>query len=356
MTRMIGDYRLVTEFSTAGGGQSQWAFAERKSNQYFIKEFLSPKYPVNGAPGSEDHKRRQRAACERFEKHHRSIMRALAPLSTSGGNLVVAVDFFRNGPRYYKVTEKVDVTDWAPEDVRALHPDARLLLMLTVAHSLMVLHGANLVHGDIKPPNILIKETERRTHSTKLIDFDNAVIAGETLPPAAELVGDMAYYSPELVEYLNGDDSVRLSTASDIFALGLVYSEWLTGAKPRFDPDAKYAGVAVARGEVLDVGAVEDARLRDLLGSMLQDDETARPTARVIHETLRKVRGGAPAPTGGADPDRRDAPKLRGSLAKRRRAVGPAGDGSGAPETTDEAEPPSPEPSKLRGRLARKPR
>lgn len=293
MSRVIGGYALLTDFTTAGGGQSQWAFAERGGAEYFLKEFLQPKFPVDSAPGSAATKAAQREACAAFEEHHRGIQKALLPLSSSGGNLVVTADFFREGTRYYKVTEKVDVTNWSAEDIMALPIESRLLLMLTVAHSLNVLHRAGLVHGDIKPPNILIKRVGSGDRfSTKLIDFDNAVLAKEKLPPPDQLVGDMAYYSPELVRYLNDPgDGGRLSGASDIFALGLVYCEWLTGAKPGFNERARYPGVAAARGDELVVDAIPQPELVRLVGRMLSPVPSDRPTAEEVHATLRGMRG-----------------------------------------------------------------
>ena len=347
MSDVIGGYELVTDFTTAGGGQSRWAFAKRKGTEYFLKEFLSPKFPVDGAPGSEATKARQRNACTAFEKHHNAITQVLRPLSSSGGNLVVTTDFFRAGPRYYKVTEKVEVTDWAPEDVARLPLGSRLLLMLTVAHSLNVLHRAGLVHGDVKPPNILIKRLGEERFGTKLIDFDNAVLAAKPLPPPDQVVGDMAYYSPELVRYINDPhDDARLSGASDIFALGLVYAEWLTGCKPRFDPDARYAGVAVARGNHLEVGAIESGALGELIATMVSEPASARPTAEQVHSALRAVRSAtatdltATGKLGKMSEPESPGHGLRGTLLKR-------SDGE-APPPTEKAT------SALRGSLARK--
>lgn len=323
MSDDIGGYKLQSNFTTAGGGQSRWAFAEKSGKSYFLKEFLKPKYPLDDAPGSDKTKATQRKECAAFEKHHRAIQDVLGPVSAAGGNLVVATDFFRAGSRYYKVTERVDVTNWAAGDVARLPLNTRLLLMLTVAHSLNVLHRAGLVHGDIKPPNILIKRLEGGRYGTKLIDFDNAVLAAEPLPPPDQLVGDMAYYSPELVRYINapgrGD---HLSGGSDIFALGLVYCEWVTGGKPGFDPDARYAGVAVARGECLGVEAVSPPELKDLIARMIAGQTSDRPSASEVHTVLREVRGAVdvtdedPSPAKSLSPE--SSGGLRGSLLKRR--------------------------------------
>src|SRR4029450_8555262 len=84
----------------------------------------------------------------------------------------------------------------------------------------------------IKPSNVLVKRTELG-YTTKLIDFDSAYLTGEP-PPPGEIVGTMNYYSPELVGYIQetGPTAVELTQKADIFALGLIYAEYLTGAPP----------------------------------------------------------------------------------------------------------------------------
>jgi serine/threonine protein kinase len=323
MSTVIGNYTLLGDFTTAGGGQSRWTFAEREGREYFLKEFLKPKYPVDDAPGSVATKTAQREACAAFERHHKEIQKALRPLSSSGGNLVVTKDFFRFGSKYYKVTEKVEVTNWTPDDVMHLSPRSRLLLMLTVAHSLNVLHRAGLVHGDIKPPNILVKRLdEGERFGTKLIDFDNAVLTGQPLPPPDQLVGDMAYYSPELVQHMNSpSEGTQLTGASDIFALGLVYSEWLTGRKPGFNPDARYAGVAASRGESLDVAGIEPGKMAALIAQMVAGSAAERPSADIVHAALRTMRSamdsdGSTPPSPTASKPSAPSGGLRGSLLK----------------------------------------
>ena len=124
----------------------------------------------------------------------------MAPLTTYGGNLIATLDFFRVGAKYYKVTEKVDVAGLEPAHVASLGFPSQLVLLKTVAHSLKILHDLQIVHSDLKPSNVLIKRTELG-YTTKLIDFDNAYLAGEP-PPPDEIVGTMNYYAPELVGYI----------------------------------------------------------------------------------------------------------------------------------------------------------
>jgi eukaryotic-like serine/threonine-protein kinase len=293
---ILNGYRILEDFKVVGAGLSKWTFAERGGRQYFIKEFLSPTYPDDDAPGSEKIKAKKRARCAAFEAHHRGVQRALAPLSAYGGNLIVTLDFFRWGAKYYKVTEKVDAEGLSSTDVTALGLRAQLVLMKTVAHSLKILHDLKIVHSDLKPSNVLIKRTELG-YTTKLIDFDNAYIAGRP-PPPEEIVGTINYYSPELLGYIQeaGVAPGELGVASDIFALGLIYTEYLTGAPPPFDA-ARYhePAVAIRSGETLRIPREGiPPQLADLIDAMLLPDPARRPTIGHVHATLMTVRPDVP--------------------------------------------------------------
>jgi eukaryotic-like serine/threonine-protein kinase len=300
---VINGYRILEDFKVVGAGLSKWTFAERGGRQYFIKEFLSPTYADDDAPGSEKTKAKKRARCAAFEAHHRAVQRALAPLSAYGGNLIVTLDFFRWGAKYYKVTEKVDTAGLSSTDVAVLDFRTQLVLMKTAAHSLKILHDLRIVHGDLKPSNILIKRTELG-YTTKLIDFDSAYIAGSP-PPPEEIVGTINYYSPELLGYVQqaGVTPAELGVASDVFALGLIYTEYLTGAPPPFDT-AKYhePAVAVRSGDTLRIPRLgSPSELADLVDQMLSADPAHRPTIGEVHAALMAIRPspeehGAPRP------------------------------------------------------------
>jgi eukaryotic-like serine/threonine-protein kinase len=289
---VINGYRILEDFKVVGAGLSKWTFAERGGRQYFIKEFLSPTYPDDDAPGSVKTKAKKRARCAAFEAHHRGVQRGLAPLSAYGGNLIVTLDFFRWGAKYYKVTEKVDTAGLSSADVAVLDFRTQLVLMKTAAHSLKILHDLRIVHGDLKPSNILIKRTELG-YTTKLIDFDSAYIAGSP-PPPEEIVGTINYYSPELLGYVQqaGVTPAELGVASDVFALGLIYTEYLTGSPPPFDT-AKYhePAVAVRSGETLRIPRLgSPIELADLVDRMLSADPAQRPTIGDVHTALMTIR------------------------------------------------------------------
>lgn len=291
---VINGYLILEDFKAVGAGLSEWTFAERAGRTYFIKRFLAPTYPDDDAPGSPATKARKRARCAAFEAHHRGIQAAMAPLTSYGGNLIATLDFFRHGAKYYKVTEKVDVAGLEPDDVARLGFPAQLVLLKTVAHSLKILHDLGIVHSDLKPTNVMIKRTELG-HTTKLIDFDSSYVVGSP-PPPEEIVGTMNYYSPELVSYIQETATPeRLTQASDIFTLGLIYAEYLTGAPVAFDAKYNGAAIAVLSGAELRVpsGHAPPA-VTALINQMLSADPAARPTIGQVHATLMDVRSSTP--------------------------------------------------------------
>ncbi len=297
---VVGGYTLMEDFRVVGAGLSEWTFAQRDGREFFIKRFLSPTYPDEDAPGSATTKARKRTRCAAFEAHHRGMQVALAPVTRYGGNLITTIDFFRQGAKYYKVTEKVDPAGLEAKDVARLDFPTRLVLLKTVAHSLKILHDLHIVHSDLKPSNVLIKRTELG-YTTKLIDFDNSYVVGSP-PPADEIVGTMNYYSPELVRYIQGaDNGSELTEASDIFALGLIYAEYLTGSLPSFDPAHHEPAVAVLNGNRLRVPPTGlPTPVPELVDRMLLADPGARPRIDEVHTTLMGHRASTPATTGKA--------------------------------------------------------
>src|SRR6202035_2509786 len=95
-----------------------------------------------------------------------------------------------------------------------------------VATALAVAHRKGVIHGDVKPANILITEDER----VKLTDFGMARLASRD-SKETPLLGSPAYWCPEQI--LGKPQDAR----SDIFSLGVVMYEMVTGHRP-FDSDS----------------------------------------------------------------------------------------------------------------------
>jgi serine/threonine protein kinase len=330
---VINGYTILEDFKVVGAGLSQWTFAERGGRQFFIKQFLSPTYPDDAAPGSAKTKAKKRARCAAFESHHRGVQAVLAPLSAYGGNLIVTLDFFRWGAKYYKITEKVDAESLEPSDIARLDFRLQLVLLKSVAHSLKILHDLRIVHSDLKPSNVLVKRTELG-YTSKLIDFDSAYLAGSP-PPPEEIVGTINYYSPELLGYIQeaGVPPHQLGVASDVFALGLIYTEFLTGAPPPFDVAAYHEpAVAVRHGETLRIprGRVVP-ELADLIDQMMAADPAHRPTIAKVHATLMSIRTGPPAPVAAAPAPPGPPSALRGRGLRATRPTPAPGEAEPAP-------------------------
>lgn len=172
--------------------------------------------------------------------------------------------------------------------------------MTTVAFSIKILHDLNIVHGDLKPDNILIKKIDSGVkkvdagYTTKLIDFDSSFFAESPPESTEDLVGDIAYFSPELLKFIKRDAGVKakdLTTKSDIFALGLIFSKYLTNNFPSFDKEKyKFISVASSHGEEIIIKAdICPPELESLINSMLKADHNKRPEIKDIHQKLKAL-------------------------------------------------------------------
>ncbi|AVZ75963.1 serine/threonine protein kinase [Streptomyces lunaelactis] len=283
---VIGGYRIVSEPTNANGGKCIWAFAERDGAQYFVKQFLEPKRPRDDDTRDTPSLRIRRELAREFEDRHRTIMERLRPDARGGGNLVLATDFFHEGSTYYKVTERIDTSSL--EKPQALEPRPKTVLLKTLGMSLKQLHDINIVHGDLKPLNVLVQKRDGAAfHTAKLIDFDDSYVAGSP-PGRTDVVGDTAYGAPEWRRYMQGDESVtaeHLTCAVDVFALGLMTHVYLTGALPGFDARFGSPADAVNAGEHLQL----NTRLSDAMLGLLRAMTARAPGSRPRMATFLKA-------------------------------------------------------------------
>ncbi len=262
----INGYAPLAPFTTAGGGLSKWTFAEKDGKVFFLKSFLSPTYPAEGAPGGAETLEKKRRECAEFERRQKRVAEAVNRRIAEGGNLVYTQDFFRHGARYYKVTEKIDAAGLSLETVAAMPLAPKRVLLKTVAHSLSLLHAENVVHADLKPDNVLIKRTATGGLTAKLIDYDSGYLEGEA-PAPAFLAGDPAFYAPETALYLRGEGPAP-GVKADVYALGLLFCLWLYGRLPDFPAEWSYAHRATLEGKKL----VVPSSARTIGGLKLDDD------------------------------------------------------------------------------------
>jgi len=113
-----------------------------------------------------------------------------------------------------------------------LPPERALMIALQVADALSASHKCGIVHRDLKPDNIILLQRGRERDFVKLLDFGIAKLTGGSAvgshrTRAGIVMGTPAYMSPEQCE---GRDTVDLRT--DVYALGIVIYEMLTGRVP----------------------------------------------------------------------------------------------------------------------------
>jgi serine/threonine-protein kinase len=127
----------------------------------------------------------------------------------------------------YLVMEYVDgesITEYAAAHSRGLRD--RLDLFLTVCRAVEAAHRALIVHRDIKPSNILVSADG----AVKLLDFGIAKLLDDDVENATVGVFTPDYAAPEQIR------AGAITTATDIYALGVLLHELLLGVRPRGEP------------------------------------------------------------------------------------------------------------------------
>ena len=115
-------------------------------------------------------------------------------------------------------------------EVKKLPAERAIKITLGLCKTLDYIHSQGVVHRDLKPENIMVDKEDR----TKLIDFGIAANAGSrrlTFAKLTEAMGTPDYISPEQVKGKRGD------ARSDIYALGVMFYEMLTGKVPFTGPN-----------------------------------------------------------------------------------------------------------------------
>jgi serine/threonine protein kinase len=183
-----------------------------------------------------------------YEQRFIREARALAKLNHP--NIVTVFDFGKSQGLFYFVMEYVDgITLREAINGGRLAAKDTLAIVSQLCDSLQFAHDEGIVHRDIKPENILIDQRGR----VKVADFGLAKLVGsdspsENLTGTHQVMGTMRYMAPEQMGATKAVDH-----RADIYSLGVVFYELLTGELPLgwFAPPSKKVAVDVRLDEVV---------------------------------------------------------------------------------------------------------
>jgi serine/threonine protein kinase/tetratricopeptide (TPR) repeat protein len=242
----IGHYKLLQKIGEGGGGVVFMAEQEEPVRRKVALKIIKLGMDTKSVIARFEAERQALAMMD-----HPNIARALDAGATVTGRPYFVMELVRG----------IKITDYC--DQNRLDTRQRLGLFIQVCQAIQHAHQKGIIHRDIKPSNILVTLNDG-VPVPKVIDFGiakatEARLTDKTLFTAYEqIIGTPAYMSPEQAE-MSGLD---IDTRSDIYSLGVLLYELLTGRTP-FDPK-----------KLLQNGLVEMRRT-------LREQEPQRPSTMV---------------------------------------------------------------------------
>ncbi len=217
---------------------------------------------------------------------HRAIVPYIAHGTTSDGAPYLAMRWIEGEELRVRLKR-------ATLDVRAC-----VAVATPIAHALAYAHAHGIMHRDVKPSNVLLRDG--RLEGATLIDFGLARGDDDELTRTGALVGTPTYMAPEQIR------STDVSPAIDVFSLGCVIYQCLTGAPPFAAKGATAVLARVLFDEPASLASVVDvpAALAELVDAMLRKMPAERPSMQRVFEMLSEL--GAASPESRRVRERRD--------------------------------------------------
>lgn len=272
-----------------------WYEATKDGKKFFLKKFKEPKYPhVEGT----DPDGSKKAECNEWYSMRTRVLEALRQLGNGTGNCRFPTEIFREKATYYQVSHWVDIKKASVKDIARLSDSEKLFILKTYSSALSRVHRMSIIHGDIKPDNVLIDKSDSDRYVAKLIDFDDSYFSEEPLSPSLTKSTE-DYKSPELAAYIVTDPKRnnkeykelrnRLTCAVDVFASGLMFHEFWAGSMPKYNglgTDKAFYKAVLSREEYEYDSRIPDW-LKALIDDMLQREPEKRPAMNEVFEAIK---------------------------------------------------------------------
>ncbi len=281
----VRDYLLKAPLSSNNAGNCMWGVAEKYGRQFFIKQFLTPKFPDTDADMYEETRKRMVSQCEEWYTLHEKVYNAI--INCGGSNIINPLDFFLEKNMYYLITEKIEPCKVKFEDIHYKSFTQQEIIMKVLAHEISLLAKNGIVHSDLKPENLILKSTVSDYFTVKIIDFDSSFLTSNP-PEPDDIIGDQIYFSPEMLLYM-AEEEVNITPKSDVFALGIIFHIILCGKSPEYSSDFDCLGQAVLNGEKPIINSSVPSAYSELICEMLCADVKKRLSAEdVLNRLLKK--------------------------------------------------------------------
>ncbi len=268
--RTVSHYKILQEIGSGGMGVVYKAEDDRLKRTVALK-FL----PVELTRDETAKKRLLREAQAISALQHHNICTIHEIDQSDDGHMFICMDYYEGETLKDRLTRG------------PLGAEDAIDIVTQVAHGLEEAHRRGIVHRDIKPANVVITDQG----VAKILDFGLAKLGGETkLTKTGGTVGTVAYMSPEQVR---GEE---LDQRSDIFSLGVLFHEMLTGTSPfmaEHEPAVMHKILNVAPPMLRASGVKRAAELEPVVGRMLAKEPAERysSTSEVIEDLKRLAHG-----------------------------------------------------------------